>query len=562
MATIQIYGTLEGGKPAKLQEGSATPSIQEQILEPETGYDGFSKVTIAAVDNTIDANIIADNIRKDVTILGVTGTLEGGTIIPPEAGTLTSLVVGTLPTKTTYTEGEDLDLTGLVVLGNYSNGYQYDVTDNCTYTCNDPVTYYDTKIVASLDNVELSTVVLDNVTLDIPITVNGIPVQAPLSTIILSHFENNTNNYGTGGTAGTSNTKRYASGKFNLGYTGNNLAYTNFGRTMSAFATGNWTVEFWATASRNVSATTFATIFRALEMGYTPNTSTSTVNSTLTQYNRNSGANGYLFSTSYSTNNVEIKNLPTTQIPVGESHHVAWSVSAGHYKAFVDGILCGEGDLLSSFGRAIVQIGIYPYDQNFSLDEFMVCNEAKYSTNFEPNHAPYYMMYNVTFNVDGGSTIPNQLVKEGEYATQPTAPTKSGYVFDGWYKENTFTNAWNFATDKINKPTTIYAKWIEDTPSTVTLTYYNSTIYNPLNVTFITYDSTSELYSVNANETFTIDVPYAESLDTIYESVEVTDENSNPVTIYVLEDGQLEPTTGIDLQGAYYEDTGFTITAD
>ena len=50
------------------------PTTSQQTIP--AGYT--SGGTISAVDNTIDENIVAENIRKDVTILGVTGTVEGG----------------------------------------------------------------------------------------------------------------------------------------------------------------------------------------------------------------------------------------------------------------------------------------------------------------------------------------------------------------------------------------------------------------------------------------------------------------------------------------------------
>ena len=62
----------------ELQEKMAAPSITMQEITSDIGYDGLSKVTIEAVTNTIDSNITAENIKKDVTILGVTGTLEQG----------------------------------------------------------------------------------------------------------------------------------------------------------------------------------------------------------------------------------------------------------------------------------------------------------------------------------------------------------------------------------------------------------------------------------------------------------------------------------------------------
>ena len=102
-------------------------------------------------------------------------------IIPPEAGTLQNIVVGTLP-KTNYVEGDSLDISNCVILGNYSNGYQYDVTGGCTFTANDPVTYFDTSIV----------VTFETATLTIPITVTGKPVEAPAETKGLWHFDDGT----------------------------------------------------------------------------------------------------------------------------------------------------------------------------------------------------------------------------------------------------------------------------------------------------------------------------------------------------------------------------------
>jgi uncharacterized protein (TIGR02145 family)/uncharacterized repeat protein (TIGR02543 family) len=70
--------------------------------------------------------------------------------------------------------------------------------------------------------------------------------------------------------------------------------------------------------------------------------------------------------------------------------------------------------------------------------------------------------YIVTFNSRGGSAVPPQNdVTYNTKAAEPTpAPTRSGYTFGGWYKDNTYTAAlWNFAADAVTGPTTLYAKW-------------------------------------------------------------------------------------------------------
>ena len=67
--------------------------------------------------------------------------------------------------------------------------------------------------------------------------------------------------------------------------------------------------------------------------------------------------------------------------------------------------------------------------------------------------------FTVTFNSQGGSAVPSQVVADGGKATSPTDPTKDGYTFGGWYKEAAGTNAWTFATDTVTENTTLYAKW-------------------------------------------------------------------------------------------------------
>ena len=61
-----------------ITELNVTPTTSAQTIVAPTGTDGYSPVNVAAVTSNIDSNIIAGNIKKDVTILGVTGTLEEG----------------------------------------------------------------------------------------------------------------------------------------------------------------------------------------------------------------------------------------------------------------------------------------------------------------------------------------------------------------------------------------------------------------------------------------------------------------------------------------------------
>jgi uncharacterized repeat protein (TIGR02543 family) len=71
----------------------------------------------------------------------------------------------------------------------------------------------------------------------------------------------------------------------------------------------------------------------------------------------------------------------------------------------------------------------------------------------------------VTFsnNYSGGGTYTTlSNVAYNTTITKPgNDPTRSGFNFVGWYKENTCTNAWDFSSDKVVGATTLYAKWAE-----------------------------------------------------------------------------------------------------
>ena len=64
----------------------------------------------------------------------------------------------------------------------------------------------------------------------------------------------------------------------------------------------------------------------------------------------------------------------------------------------------------------------------------------------------------VTFETEGGNTVPVQNILNGQKATKPDDPTKTGYAFDGWYTEEACTNLYEFTTPVTNV-LTLYAKW-------------------------------------------------------------------------------------------------------
>ncbi|MBS6025918.1 MAG: DUF5011 domain-containing protein, partial [Paeniclostridium sordellii] len=68
--------------------------------------------------------------------------------------------------------------------------------------------------------------------------------------------------------------------------------------------------------------------------------------------------------------------------------------------------------------------------------------------------------YNVTYDSNGGTSVPQESVEYNAKVSKPTDPTKEGYTFAGWYTDETFKTEWNFDTDKMpSKDITLYAKW-------------------------------------------------------------------------------------------------------
>jgi uncharacterized repeat protein (TIGR02543 family) len=67
--------------------------------------------------------------------------------------------------------------------------------------------------------------------------------------------------------------------------------------------------------------------------------------------------------------------------------------------------------------------------------------------------------YTLSFNSRGGSSVGSLSVVYNTLASAPGAPDRNGYTFQGWYREEACTNAWNFGTDRVLSNTTLYARW-------------------------------------------------------------------------------------------------------
>lgn len=79
------------------------------------------------------------------------------------------------------------------------------------------------------------------------------------------------------------------------------------------------------------------------------------------------------------------------------------------------------------------------------------------------------VLYTISFNTNGGTIVDPLLVVENETVIAPTAPTKDGYTFTGWYIDSELTTLFSFLGATITEDVQLYAKWIADsgTPAVV-----------------------------------------------------------------------------------------------
>lgn len=182
--------------------------------------------------------------------------------------------------------------------------------------------------------------------------------------------------------------------------------------------------------------------------------------------------------------------------------------------------------------------------------------------------------YSVTFVLGNGEANVVKTVEHGSYAVAPAEPTRTDYIFTGWFTDSAFTTAWD-PTMAIKADLTVYAGWI---PATYTVSF-NSNGGTPVAPQTVAYeafatrpaDPTREGYIIKEwqlnGELYNFDVPVTEdiTLDAVWSKVwTVTfDSNGGAPTpeVQVIVDGELantpqEPTKDGCIFGGWYDASG------
>ena len=125
---------------------NVTPTTSAQTITAPSGVDGYSPVNVSAVTSSIDANIQAGNIKKDVAILGVTGIYEGSGGSSTKYGVSIDNILG------------DVDASGVLQVPSDINGITFtgveDVAQNALYY----KFYYNDSVKGTISFPDLTTV--------------------------------------------------------------------------------------------------------------------------------------------------------------------------------------------------------------------------------------------------------------------------------------------------------------------------------------------------------------------------------------------------------------------
>ena len=148
------------------------------------------------------------------------------------------------------------------------------------------------------------------------------------------------------------------------------------------------------------------------------------------------------------------KNTALTLLWCGDNQLTTLDVSKNTALTSLD---CRFNQLTTLDVSKNTELGILYVENNCFISEDNIIGLDKSATDiiFNPQKTVA-----VTFDSQGGSVISSQTASN-YMLVKPADPTRSGYIFGGWYREVARTGtAWNFNIDVVTANITLYAKWI------------------------------------------------------------------------------------------------------
>lgn len=107
---------------------------------------------------------------------------------------------------------------------------------------------------------------------------------------------------------------------------------------------------------------------------------------------------------------------------------------------------------ISSIGEDAFNTG----NKNFTIYGYGNPDVLKYMSDY--NHS-FIQINDVTFDSQGGTSVEGIVVEHNSTIDQPPTPTRLGYEFLGWYRDEDGIHPWGFDTDTVIEDLFLYAKW-------------------------------------------------------------------------------------------------------
>lgn len=100
---VDILGVIGNVVELQGEEKTIIPSTTQQIIVPSDGKNGMTRLTVEAVDSSIDENIKPENIKEGTNILGIDGQYRG-----IDTSNATATANDILKDKTAYSQNEEI----------------------------------------------------------------------------------------------------------------------------------------------------------------------------------------------------------------------------------------------------------------------------------------------------------------------------------------------------------------------------------------------------------------------------------------------------------------------
>ena len=181
--------------------------------------------------------------------------------------------------------------------------------------------------------------------------------------------------------------------------------------------------------------------------------------------------NHYIFSGWYEdpsyTTSFNFSTAPTSD----KNLYAKWTPENYSISFYADGSLLSSYSTTADYNTTIT-LPAAPAKAHYTFDGWYTDtdyrNQFTETTKVTGNTSLYAkysaIMWTVTFNTDGGSSIAAKKIMDGDVISEmPADPTKTGYTFAGWYKTSNCNDGTEFDQTAQAQPVvsniTLYAKW-------------------------------------------------------------------------------------------------------